>query len=83
MGKVSGSPEAQKIVASYAVVFPAVRENVDIAKEAFAKKGMDVTPFVEEGTDSKVTFLFPVTDHASDVVRIQWAAIHRNHAERC
>jgi len=75
--KFLGSPEAQKIVASYAVVFPAVRQDVDTAKEAFAKKGMDVSPFVEEGTDPKVTFLFPVTDHASDVVRIMQAAIDR------
>ena len=72
-----GSPAAQKIVASYSVVFPAVREDVDTAKEAFAKKGMDVSPFIEEGTDPKVTFLFPVTDHASDVVRIMQAAIDR------
>jgi multiple sugar transport system substrate-binding protein len=75
--KFLGSPAAQKIVASYSVVFPAVREDVDTAKEAFAKKGMEVSPFIEEGTDPKVTFLFPVTDHASDVVRIMQAAIDR------
>ena len=38
---------------------------------------MDVSPFIEEGIDPKVTFLFPVTDHASDVVRIMQAAIDR------
>ena len=75
--KFLASAEAQKIVASYAVVFPAVREDIDTAKAAFAKKGLDVTPFIEEGTDPKITFLFPVTDHASDVIRIMRAAIDR------
>src|SRR6201987_662120 len=68
------SPEAQKIVASYGLVFPAVPEATEIAKTKMAGKGGDVSAFVEEATDPKATFLFPITDHASDINRIMKAA---------
>ena len=68
------SPEAQKIVASYGVVFPAVPEATDIAKAKMASKGVNVSAYVEEAEDPKATFLFPITDHASDIVRIMRAA---------
>jgi multiple sugar transport system substrate-binding protein len=68
--KFLGSSEGQKIVASFGIVFPAIRADVDIAKQAMAKKGSDVSAFVEEGIDPQITFLFPVTDHASDLLRI-------------
>src|ERR1700756_3394805 len=72
--KFLASPEAQKIVASYGVVFPAVPEATEIAKTKMAGKGVDVSAFVEEATDPKATFLFPITDHASDINRIMKAA---------
>ena len=72
--KFLASPEAQKIVASYGVVFPAVPEATEIAKTRMAGKGVDVSAFVEEATDPKATFLFPITDHASDINRIMRAA---------
>ena len=72
--KFLASPEAQKIVASYGVVFPAVPEATDIAKAKMASKGVDVSAYVEEAKDPKATFLFPITDHASDIVRIMRAA---------
>ncbi len=68
------SPEAQKIVAGYGVVFPAVPEATEIAKAKMAQQGTDVSAFVEEATDPQATFLFPITDHASDVDRIMRAA---------
>ena len=40
-----------------------------------AKQGLDVTAFVSEATDPNVTFLFPIADHASDVLRITRAAL--------
>ncbi|MBV8967527.1 MAG: extracellular solute-binding protein, partial [Verrucomicrobia bacterium] len=72
--KFLASPEAQKIVASYGVVFPAVPEATDIAKAKMASKGVDVSAYVEEAKDPNGTFLFPITDHASDITRIMRAA---------
>ena len=73
--KFLGSPEGQKIVASFGVVFPAVKADVDTAKAAMAKKGTDVSAYVLEATDPNATFLFPVSDHASDLLRIMRTAI--------
>jgi len=64
--KYLGSIECQSVVAEAAVVFPAIPEATDAAVAAFAEKGIDVDAFtvqVDEGT----TFLFPITDHKSDV----------------
>jgi multiple sugar transport system substrate-binding protein len=72
--KFLASPEAQKIVAGYGVVFPAIPEATEIAKAKMSEKGVDVSAFVQEATDPNATFLFPITDHASDVVRITRAA---------
>ena len=68
--KFLASPEAQKIVGSYGVVFPAVPAGTELAKEAMAKKGVDVSAYVNEANDPNVTFLFPITDHASELLRI-------------
>ena len=72
--KFLASPEAQKIVGEHGVVFPAVPEATEIAKTRMAQKGVDVSAFVEEATDPKATFLFPITDHSSDIDRIMRAA---------
>jgi multiple sugar transport system substrate-binding protein len=72
--KFLASPEAQKIVGSYGVVFPAIPEATEIAKTKMADSGVDVSAFVSEAVDPNVTFLFPITDHASDVLRITRAA---------
>jgi multiple sugar transport system substrate-binding protein len=68
--KFLASAEAQKIVGSFGVVFPAVPEGTELAKEAMAKKGLDVSSYVSEANDPNATFLFPITDHATDVQRI-------------
>jgi len=34
------------------------------------KKGLDVSPFVNEANDPNETFLYPITDHASELLRI-------------
>ncbi len=68
--KFLASPEAQKIVGSYGIVFPAIPEATEIAKTRMAEKGVDVSAFVEEAKDPQGTFFLPITDHGSDVVRI-------------
>lgn len=64
--KYLGSMECQSVVADSGVVFPAIPAATDAAIEAFASNGIDVSSFtvhVDEGT----TFLYPITDHKSDV----------------
>ena len=68
--KFLASPEAQKIVAGYGIVFPAIPEATEIAKARMAAKGVDVSAFVEEAKDPQGTFFLPITDHANDSVRI-------------
>jgi multiple sugar transport system substrate-binding protein len=72
--KFLASPEAQQIVGGYGVVFPAIPEATELAKKAIAKKGIDVSAYVSEAADPNATFLFPITDHASEVLRITRAA---------
>jgi multiple sugar transport system substrate-binding protein len=69
-----GSADCQDIVGEKGVVFPAVKTSTDKAEAAFKAKGIDVTPFlvqVKEGT----TFLFPITDHASQITGIMQPAM--------
>jgi multiple sugar transport system substrate-binding protein len=61
-----GSPACQDVVASKAVVFPAVSEAADKASAAFKAKGIDVTPFTQQVKDG-TTFLFPITENAAKV----------------
>ncbi|SOD60479.1 carbohydrate ABC transporter substrate-binding protein, CUT1 family [Streptomyces zhaozhouensis] len=68
------SPECQRIVGAHHVVFPAITEAWEIAREEFAADGIDVTPFtrhVEEGT----TELFPITDHSSEIAALMQPAL--------
>ncbi len=64
--KFLASPECQNIVGEGAVVFPAIPEATATAQAAHEANGVDVSAFtvhVDEGT----TFLFPITDSASQV----------------
>ncbi len=68
--KFLASPECQDVVASYAVVFPAVESAVDTAVAAFEERGVDVTAFSDLTEIEGATFLFPVTDYAAQVDEI-------------
>ncbi len=68
--KFLGSEEGQKIIAGYGVVFPAIRSDAELAEQVMSKKGVDVSAFLAEATDPQGTFLFPIADHAADVLRI-------------
>jgi multiple sugar transport system substrate-binding protein len=68
--KFLGSEEGQMIIAGYGVVFPAIKDAAKKAEEVMGKKGVDVSPFLQEATDPQGTFLFPIADHAADVLRI-------------
>lgn len=56
-----GSDECQNIVGDAAVVFPARPEGTEAAIEAFAERGIDVSPFTNL-VENKYTVYFPVTD---------------------
>jgi multiple sugar transport system substrate-binding protein len=68
--KFLASPEAQKIAASYGIVFPAVPEAAEISEKKMASKGVDVSAFVDEAKTPGGTFFLPISEHSSDVVRI-------------
>ncbi|MBE4718129.1 sugar ABC transporter substrate-binding protein [Pseudarthrobacter sp. AB1] len=60
------STDCQDVVASKAVVFPAITSSSEKAAAAFKEKGIDVSAFtthVKDGT----TFLFPIADNAAKV----------------
>ncbi|HEY8471208.1 MAG TPA: sugar ABC transporter substrate-binding protein [Natronosporangium sp.] len=67
--KFLASRECQDIVGEHAVVFPAIQESTAIATEQYEANGIDASAFtvhVEEDT----TFLFPITEHASEIYSI-------------
>ena len=68
--KFLGSEEAQTIVGSYGVVFPAIPAAAEVAVESWAEKGLDVTPYIDQAQEENGTFLFPIVDFASEYVAI-------------
>lgn len=68
--KFLASPECANIVGDAGVVFPAQQSGVDRAIAAYKAKGVDVSAFTDQATEPNGTFLFPVTDHASEIVAI-------------
>jgi multiple sugar transport system substrate-binding protein len=67
--KFLASRDCQDIVGEHAVVFPAIPASAEIANQQYAEAGIDASAFtvhVEEGT----TFLFPITEHASEIYAI-------------
>ncbi|MHA6522819.1 ABC transporter substrate-binding protein [Tessaracoccus sp. G1721] len=69
-----GSAACQDLVGEAGVVFPAIPSATEKAQAAFAERGIDVEPFlvhVNEGT----TFLFPITDYASQITGIMQPAV--------
>lgn len=68
--KYLGSAESQDIVGSYGAVFPAIPSGAEKAQEAYAAKGLDVSPFLEQAQQENGTFLFPIADNASEYAAI-------------
>jgi len=65
--KYLGSAEAQNVVGSYGVVFPAIESGVQAALKAYKEKNLDVSAFTAQALEKNGTFLFPVTDNASEI----------------
>jgi multiple sugar transport system substrate-binding protein len=69
-----GSPDCQNIVGEGGTVFPAIPSGTDKAEAAFKAKGVDVSAFLVH-IEEKTTFLFPITDYASQVTGIMEPAM--------
>ena len=69
-----GSPDCQNIVGEKGVVFPAIPSGTEKAEAAFKAKDVDVSAFTVHIKD-QTTFLFPITDHASQVTGIMEPAM--------
>jgi multiple sugar transport system substrate-binding protein len=67
--KFLGSPACQDIVAGHGVVFTAVAKANAKTREVYAKKGADVSAFIDEAKP-ETTFAYPITDHASEISSI-------------
>jgi multiple sugar transport system substrate-binding protein len=68
------SAKCQDVVASKAVVFPAIKSSSELAEKAFTAKGTDVSAFTQQVKDG-TTFLFPITDNAAKVDAIMKPAM--------
>lgn len=69
-----GSAACQDVVASKAVVFPAITTSSEKAAEAFKAKNVDVSAFTQHVKD-KTTFMLPITDNAAKVAGIMKPAV--------
>lgn len=65
--KYAASPECEALVGTYGVVFPATEEGVANALAVYDERGIDVSAFTEQALEEGGTFLFPVTDNASEI----------------
>jgi len=76
-----GTAEAQDIVASYGVVFPAIASSTRKAVEVFERTGLPTAPFTDH-VDRGTTFYFPLTYFGADVAAIMKPATDALWAER-
>ena len=70
----TGSPECQNIVGEVGVVFPAIPEATKKAEASWKARNIDITAFTTH-LEQKSTFLFPITDHASQIEGIMQPAM--------
>jgi multiple sugar transport system substrate-binding protein len=75
--KFASSAACEEIVGSYAVVFPAIPSAVDIAVAKRLEQGVNVSAFSDLTKTEGATFLFPVTDYASQVGDIMTKAMDK------
>ncbi len=68
--KYLASPACETTVGEFGVVFPAIEEGVQNALAAYEERGIDVSAFTEQALEENGTFLFPVTDNASEIASI-------------
>lgn len=73
--KYLGSTACQDVVATDAVVFPAITTSSEKALAAHEKAGRSVEMFVEQADAKDGTFLLPVSDHGDEINQIVGTAL--------
>ena len=73
--KYLASADCANVVGDAGVVFPAQQSGVEKAIAAYKAKNLDVSAFTEQALEKDGTFLFPVTDHASEISGIMTPAM--------
>lgn len=68
--KFAASKTCEDIVGGTGVVFPAIKSGADASLAKRKTDGLDVSPYTDEGLDPNQTFLFPITDHGSEISSI-------------
>lgn len=71
------SPEAQEIVGSHGVVFPAVQSGTEAALEVYEDRGLDVTAYTDLAFDEDKNHLHPIVENATDIADILQDAYDR------
>ncbi len=69
--------EAQEIVGSHGVVFPAIESATETAYEVYADRGVDVSAFTELAFDEEQTHLHPIVANATEIDSIMQDAFQR------
>jgi multiple sugar transport system substrate-binding protein len=72
--KYLASVEAETIVGTFGVVFPAVQPGVEKALAAYHARGLNVDAFTQEALAKGGTFVYPVLDHGIKVSEIMTEA---------
>ena len=65
--KFLASRSCQDIIGRSGVVFPAIPASTELALQAFKKRGVDVSVFLNQAKAPGGTFFFPISDKASQV----------------
>ncbi|MEM8857708.1 MAG: sugar ABC transporter substrate-binding protein [Chloroflexota bacterium] len=68
--KYAASPDCLEVVGGYGVVFPSIEAGVNNALAVYGDRGLDVSAFTAQALEEGGTFLFPVTDNASEIADI-------------
>jgi multiple sugar transport system substrate-binding protein len=68
--KYLASADCANVVGDAGVVFPAQQSGVEKAVAAYKAKNLDVSAFTDQAVEKDGTFLFPVTDNASEITAI-------------
>lgn len=75
--KFLASQPCEDIVGKAGVVFPAIPSSVEISLKVRADKGIDISAFTDQANEEGGTFLFPITDHASEINTIMGETMDR------
>lgn len=68
--KFAASKTCEDIVGKTGVVFPAIQSGVEASLATRKANGLDVSAFTEQALAPGGTFLFPITDHGSEIASI-------------